>query len=357
MSKETKIGLLAAIVIGVTIWGLKFLKGQNILSNNRTFYVEYNDVSNLKPSTPVTFNGLEVGVIKDIYPHKTNSFSIIVELNIDRPLRIPKNAKAVQFNSSMMGSKAIKLMYDKPCSGGDCAESEEYLDGDNLGLLQSIVPKEDVKDYVDNIGSGISTAFDSISAKVKDSDANDQLSKSLNDIQMILSNLVSTTSKLDQVVAESSGNMKGVMSNLDVVTSNFAKNNDHLNSIIRDFATISKEIKEAGVGSTITKTQTTMKDANGAINELQATLKKANSSFDKLSIIMTKLEKGEGTLGKLMNDKELYENLEGTSNQLELLLQDFRLNPKRYVNVSVFGKKQKKYEVPEDDPAEELEEE
>jgi phospholipid/cholesterol/gamma-HCH transport system substrate-binding protein len=251
-----------------------------------------------------------------------------------------------------MGSKAIKLTYTKPCNGADCAESGSYLEGQNLGLLQSMVTEDDVDDYVKRLGSGLTSAFDSISAKVMDSDANGAVSKSMNDIQIILSNLVATTSRLNKVMAESSGNISGVMSNLNNVTSNFAKNNDQLNSIISNFASISKEIKDAGVGSTITKTQTTMKDANGAINELQSTLEKANSSFDKLSGILTKLEKGEGTLGQLMEDKKLYDNLEGTSKQLELLLQDFRLNPKRYVNVSVFGKKQKKYEVPEDDPAE-----
>lgn len=354
MSKETKIGLLAAVVIALTIWGLKFLKGQNILSNNRTFYVEYNDVSNLKPSTPVLFNGLEIGVVKDIYPHKSDASKIIVELNIEKDIKIPKSAKAVQFSSSVMGSKAIKLTYDKPCNGADCAVSDDYLAGDNLGLLQSMVTEDDVDAYMKKLGSGLNSAFDSLSQKVMNSDANGAMAKSMNDIQIILSNLVSTTSRLNKVMAESSENISGTMRNLNTITGNFTKNNDQLNSIIGNFASISREIKEAGVGSTITKTQTTMKDANGAINELQATLTKANSSFEKLSGILTKIESGQGTLGKLMEDKKLYDNLEGTSKQLQLLLQDFRLNPKRYVNVSVFGKKQKKYEVPEEDPAENI---
>lgn len=352
MSKETKIGLLAAVVIAITIWGLKFLKGQNVLSNNRIFYVEYNDVSNLKPSTPVLFNGLEIGIVKDIYPHKSNASKIIVELNIDKDIKIPKSAKAVQFSSSVMGSKAIKLSYNKPCSGSDCAVSSDYLEGENLGLLQSMVSEEDVDVYMKKLGSGLNSAFDSLSQKIMHGDGNGAVAQSMHDIQLILSNLVVTTSRLNKIMEASSEQITGTMTNLNTITANFAKNNEDLNSIISNFSTISREIKEAGVGSTITKTQTTMKDANGAINELHATLTKANSSFDKLSGILSKVESGQGTLGKLMEDKKLYDNLEGTSKQLELLLQDFRLNPKRYVNVSVFGKKQKKYEVPENDPAE-----
>ena len=352
MSKETKLGLLAAIVIAFTIWGLKFLKGENILKNNRTFYVEYTDVTSLKVSSPVLFNGLEIGTVKDIFPHETNSQLVVVELIIDKPLKIPKNANVVQFSTGMMGARAMRIDYDAPCSGPDCVEDGEYLKGEIVGLLGSMISEEDVDNYMGRVGSGLTNVFDTLSAKMGGKNMEDGINKSMQDIQIILSNLVSTTSKLNRVMSENADDLSAVMNNLNSITTNFTQSNHKINNMLSNFEKVSKELSESGIGSTVKKTKGTMDDANGAIQELQTTLEKANVTFDKLSGVMTSMENGEGSLGKLIKDEDLYNNLEETTHQLNLLLQDFRLNPKRYVNVSVFGKKQKKYVVPEDDPAE-----
>ena len=152
---------------------------------------------------------------------------------------------------------------------------------------------------------------------VLDANTRNDLRKAINGLSELMVSLNGSASTLDKLLKDNQGKLGSSLDNFDMLTSNFAKLSDSLNN--------------AGLGSTLASLQSTV------------------VSLDN---IMSRLDNGDGTLGKLMTDKELYSNLNSASRELDLLLQDFRLNPKRYVNVSVFGKKQSEYAVPEDDPAE-----
>ena len=156
---------------------------------------------------------------------------------------------------------------------------------------------------------------------VLDSKTKKELKEVIGGLNVLISSLNQSATSLNSVLEGNKEKLDNSFKNFDVLTSNFAKLSDSLNS--------------AGLGRTLASLESTM------------------ASLDKVT---QKIENGDGSLGLLMNDKELYSNLNSSSRELELLLQDFRLNPKRYVNVSVFGKKQKEYTVPEEDPADKIEE-
>ena len=143
LSNEGKIGLLAIITIALFIWGLKFLKGQNILSASKNIFVEYKNIDQLKVSSPVLINGFEVGVVKDIYLKPEDLNTIIVVLNIKGKIIFPKNAVAMIVNAGLMGGKAVEIRYSNPCNGGDCVVSGDYLKGETEGLLQSMLGRPD----------------------------------------------------------------------------------------------------------------------------------------------------------------------------------------------------------------------
>ena len=141
------------------------------------------------------------------------------------------------------------------------------------------------------------------------------------------------------------------LSNVQAITGAIARNQDRIASAIQNMESLTRQLEQARLGETVQNTNKLITDAQGTVKELNAAVAEAQVSFSKLSSIMTDMQNGKGSLGKLLKDEKLYNHALATTRNLELLLQDFRLNPKRYVSVSVFGKKQKEYVVPEDDPA------
>src|SRR5690606_10738734 len=147
MTKETKIGLLSAIVIAIMIWGFMFLKGRNLLSKSKTFHTIYEDVTDLNISSPVMINGFKVGTITEIKPDPANVKQMIVTYIVEGDYGIPSNAEAVMFTVGVIGGKAISIEYEKVCDGGNCAENNAKLHGKVRGLLDSMLGGEDVDKY------------------------------------------------------------------------------------------------------------------------------------------------------------------------------------------------------------------
>ena len=148
-----------------------------------------------------------------------------------------------------------------------------------------------------------------------------------------------------------SSDFNKIADNLVLISETLSTSQNKINTILDNFEVMSEDFKKISISNTLEKTDLTMDQANTTLKGLENTMIDANQTISELTGILKKIDNSEGTIGALVNDKELYNNLETTSKNLSLLLQDFRLNPKRYVNVSVFGKKAKNYVVPEEDPA------
>lgn len=348
MSKEARLGLFAIIVLAMAIWGYKYLKGQNILSKSYTFKTTYSDVSQLSISSPVLLNGLNVGSVTAIKINKENLSEMVVTFDIEKDYKIPKDAVALQVSDGIINGKAIAIKYDNLCSGANCAKTGDVLEGKVVGLLGSMVGQDEVNEYLKTV----TTELDGVIAGLGAADKEGAVNEIILELNKSIKNIESMTRTTDALLKNSYSNLSKTMENMNTITTNLAQNNGQITSMLANLNDITADIKTADVGSTVTTTNETLAETKKAITQLQSTLTKTDDAMLSLKGIMTDVEQGNGSLGKLVNDEELYTNLEATSRNLSLLLQDLRLNPKRYVNVSIFGKKNKEYTLPENDPAE-----
>jgi phospholipid/cholesterol/gamma-HCH transport system substrate-binding protein len=298
--------------------GFSYLKSTPIFDNSKTFYAIYSNVGGLQSGTAVSINGFSVGKVNDI-KFLDEQGNLIVTFTVGNEFKFSKNSIVELYDTGIIGGKGlqIKPVFDESniAKTGDTLQTEIRPGITDLAQ-QKLTP------LVRKFESAISDA-DSVLINVNtvlDSKTKDDLKKVISGLSDLIVSLNGSATSLNSILEGNKEKLDNSFKNFDVLTSNFAKLSDSLNT--------------AGLGRTLANLESTM------------------ASLDKVT---QKIENGDGTLGLLMTDKELYTNLNSTTKELDLLLQDLRLNPKRYVNVSVFGKKQKDYTLPEDDPAEKIE--
>lgn len=332
ISRETKIGLLAAAALAVLIWGYQFLKGRNILQRSQIFISEYNNVDELKKSNPILIRGFQVGIVTTVYLNPNDLNKIIVEMDVRRDVKVPEGTVAEIQTTSMMGGRAIELVFPPECASGDCPSSGKYLVGRTQGFLNSMVGTDNVGTYLDILETRLTALTDTLISRFSD---NPDLAKGSKDVKSILANLNSATGRIDRLLATS------VQSNLDnaaSITGNLKDNNDKIRQIMDNLAAVSEDLKKNNVVGNV----------NSTVDDLKVTLSQIDEAVRSLSGVLAKVQEGQGTLGLLVNDKAMYEQLNQTLLNVELLTQDMRLNPKRYT--TVLSKKSKPYEPPKSDP-------
>jgi phospholipid/cholesterol/gamma-HCH transport system substrate-binding protein len=247
----------------------------------------------------------------------------------------------------LMGGKAIDLQVKKACSGPDCAKPGSFLHGSVKGLFDSFLDKGEggtLEQVKETIGEILKNVGDSLTSP----NSSNEIAKTYTQLSHLITNLASITETLDNSMGSYDRHLKASLANVESLTGTLAKNQDKIAQSISHLESITKQFDDAKVG---TNAGALVTEAQAAVKNLNSTLDEANQSFDQLAAVMKDLQEGKGTMGKLMKDPALYDNMTRATKDLDLLLQDFRLNPKRYVNVSVFGKKQKDYSLPEEDPA------
>ncbi|MEP6793807.1 MAG: MlaD family protein [Saprospiraceae bacterium] len=346
ISNEFKIGVMAIIVIALTFWGYKFLRGRNVLKHTNDYYVRYADIEQLALSSPVLIHGFRVGTVSAINLDEDMK-TVIATLNLDHDVKIPPDAVALIMSTSIMGGKAIDLRISGPCTGDGCAKPGSFLEGKVKGMFDSFLdPGENgtLAKVKENIGDILNTLGDSLTSP----NANNEIAKTYTQLSALITNLSSITGTLDKSMGSYDKHLNNTLANVEAITGAIAKNQDKIASSISHLESITKQFDESKAGANAGALIT---DAQNTVKNLNATIAEADKSFTQLSTVMKDMQNGKGSLGKLLKDEGLYAHTLATTKNLELLLQDFRLNPKRYVNVSVFGKKQKAYEVPENDPA------
>jgi phospholipid/cholesterol/gamma-HCH transport system substrate-binding protein len=351
LNNETKIGILAVAAICGAIWGFNFLKGINILTASKIFYVKYSNVDQLQPSSPVTINGFQVGRVKNIGIDPEDDRTIVVTLNIDRNVDVPKNTLAIIVGQSVMGGKAIALEFNAPCSGGDCAQSGAFLVGKSKTLIESLIgdPKQ-IDVYTDRLRVGLTSVYDSIA------DPNDPqgLGRSLVALERSLRNLETLTKQLNGFMSASAGGITATVNNTAKLTKTISDNDQKINEALSNLATLSKQLTAANLDQTSAKAGVAIDSMTRTISSLRTTLGAAEKTVGDLGTVLQELSSPDGFTGKMLNDAALYDNLVRTTRHTQLLLQDLRLNPKRYntVKLKIFGKnKTPDYKNPVDDPA------
>jgi phospholipid/cholesterol/gamma-HCH transport system substrate-binding protein len=350
-SRETKIGLLAAGALALGIWGFTFLKGRNLLVPTQTFYVRYDKVDQLMPSAPVMINGLEVGTVKEMYIDPNDGRTIITVLDVSRKVNVPKNTIATIVGTGLMGGKAIELNYLRPCSGDDCAESGSYLQGDSESFLETMIgdPAE-LDRYTDRLRIGLTTMYDSLT------NPNDPqgFGRTLLAMEETMRQTSALTRKLNTMLDASASSFSATARNTAEITNAIRANNRNIEATLANLAAVSGQLKAAGIDQTTARATQAIDSLALVLSSMRRTLNNAERSLANVDTLTATLIHGEGLFNQLANDRELYTNLVRTTRHLHLLLQDVRLNPRRYnsVKIKLFGgNKVKEYKVPMDDPA------
>lgn len=336
MRKETKIGIFTIIAIGLAIWGFNYLKGFDLLASKLNISAVYSDVSGIQISTPVKINGLPVGLVAETIQLDENLSQIQVNMVINSDIRIPKNAVAEIVSASMMGGSEIHIKFSGTCSGSDCLADGGQLKGVTKGLLSSMATPEEVRAYVDELNRGLHSVLDTLNHRLAESK---EINESVNDVRTILTNLKTTTTRLDRMMA---GTLGKSLENVEAITANLKANNEKINSILANADELTNDLKDANVDElagevkvTMEKLQTTLTSSDKAVKELGDLLKNLN-------------EGGEGAIAMLLHDPEFAQKLQVTVKDLDLLLQDIRLHPERYRRI--LSKKKMPYEAPKEDP-------
>jgi phospholipid/cholesterol/gamma-HCH transport system substrate-binding protein len=296
-TKEVKIALVTIIGIIVLFYGLQFLKGLNVFSSDNTYYVAFDDVSGLSASSPVYANGYKVGVVKAISYDYEPGGKIVAVVGLDKQLRMPQGSHAeiasdllgnIKINLVLAGDPLHMLNSGDTISGG-AQEGLMSKVGDVLPAIEKLVPK-----------------LDSIMSSLNQLLADPALKNTLHNVEGMTGNLNATSSDLRTLAASLNRDVPGLMQKADGVLDN-----------------------------------TQQLTANLSAVDVAATMAKVNQTLANVEQMTQKLNSNEGTLGLLMRDATLYNNLSATAADADSLLIDFKAHPKRYIHFSVFGKKDK----------------
>ena len=305
-TKEIKVGFLAILGIMMSVFSYNYLKGINLFEKNRTFIVKYEKVDGLSVSNPVTMNGFKIGKVQKINFNSKDTRELLVDIVIDNDVVFPKTSMAELYETGLIGGKAIAIIPDYK-NDSTIAINGDFLKGvikpGLTELVNQILPQvqlqiEAVMKNAEIVLQNINTLFDV--------ETKNELKSSIEDFSNLTKSLSETSNKISILISKNSQNLTNSIENFESASNNIKSITDSLNS--------------------------------DDINSITINL---NSLINNLNSITTSLKNSEGTAGKLISDESIYNNLENATNQLNQLIEDIKLNPSRYINFSVFGKKNK----------------
>jgi len=309
ISREVKTGILVLLGILLLYYGFNYLKGRDLFNSSQTLYTEYDNVEGLVSSTPVTINGLNVGKVDNIGFKGDGSGKLLIKLLVNSDFKFSKNSTAELYETGLIGGKAIAII--PAFDGAEIAEDNDVLKSTvKAGLTdlvnQRLTPLQEKIEIMmvgaDSLLTNLNDVFDE---KTKTS-----LRNSVSGLNNVIQNFNNTSISLNRLMSNNEEKLNNTLSNVDTMSSNLLKTSEQL-----------------------------------ANTNLDQTIKNLEATIQNFNTISSKIENGEGSIGKLLKDEALYNNLEGASLQLEQLLEDMKLNPKRYVHFSLFGKKPKQYDA------------
>jgi len=297
ISREVKTAILVISGILLFIFIFNYLKGENIFDPSRTFYAVYDNVEGLATSSPVTINGLTVGKVQEIGFTDDGSGKIKVKLLVDSDFNFSINSKAELYEAGLIGGKAIAII--PAFDNAEDAKKGDYLGGIVKAGLTELVNQrltplqekiETMMVSADSLLTNINSVFD-VQTKAN-------LKKSIAELSTTIESFKNTSVSINDLITDNQEKLSSTLSNVDNISSNLSK--------------ITDSIANANLGETIKSLQLTI------------------NNFDK---ILSSIEKGEGSIGKLLKDDALYNNLKGASKEMEELLRDIKLHPKRYFRI------------------------
>jgi phospholipid/cholesterol/gamma-HCH transport system substrate-binding protein len=314
ISKEVKIGLLGAAAIVMFVVGYNYLKGTGVFSTTKIIRSEYDNVQGLTPSSYVQIQGFNVGAVKKISLSKDHPGKILVEMTIDEDIAIPIDSKVKIVSLDLLGGKAVSVVLGQSAT---MAKNNQMMAGEiELGTIEAL--GSSVTPAIDNANKILLTLDTTVHSINNVLDVNTQ-----NNLKQSIAQLNSTMTELHQFSNELNAQRQKITStlnNLNSFSTNLNTNNARINKIITNADLTTNNLSKINFEATV--------------NELKSTLQALNNTISKMN-------NGNGTLALLMNDDKLYKNLKNTLSTANNLLYDINARPSRYINVNIFGKKQK----------------
>jgi len=317
VSNETKVGALTAIAITLLILGFNFLKGKSLFKTGNYLYAKYPNTKGLMISHPVYVNGFKVGLVADIENTDPSLKEIVLTIKLNQKFNIPTNSVA-SIKESALGTPSVEIVLGtetKYLNSGDT-----LVTGNNDGLLGALTQK------IAPIGDQLKATLQSLDSVLKnvnallDPSAKGNLQQSIANVNKATASLAASTASIQSMMNAQTGSIAQSMNNLNSFSKNLADNNEKITKMMTNIEKTTENLSKADIDGTIASLKNTIDNLNGLVE---------------------KVASKDGSLGLLMNDKTLYNNLTNTIRSANILVDDLKMHPKRYVNVSVFGKKDK----------------
>ncbi len=309
-------GLLGVIILVVTYFGIGFLKGSQLFKNTDRYYVYYDRADGLNTSSLVLVNGYKIGKVADIKLLPEDNCKLLVTLEIQKEYQIPDSSVATITSTDIMGTKGVEMAFSSKTT---YHKSGDYLIGKTQDNLKDQISAEvlPVKKAVEDLMAEITDVINIVSG-VFNEGTRKNLEESFASLRNSLAHLENTVGRLDRIMASESEDIVDILSNVKILSDTLAANSEQINDIIGNISTFSDTL----VALNITKT---VDEINGVVNKVNGIVEKVNN--------------GEGTLGELIKDNTLAMQIENATLNLDKLLTDIRLNPKKYINLSLISGK------------------
>lgn len=313
LSNETKVGAITTVAIAILFIGYSFLRGNDVFSSDNMFYTDYDNVDGLTTSKPVLVNGYQIGHVSKMY--LLDNGKIRTEFKIKSKYEIPSNTIASIVNESILGSKVIVFnLGNSPtfANSGDPLQSDVQAN-----LMEKVEP---LQKKIENLVVKLDSVLSAVNTALDDEFQRD-FKSSLQSISISLSNMEKITNDVESLMGSERIRLAKIMQNLESITNNFNENGTKLTSILNNIDNLSGDLAQSEIKETIDNASQAMKDVQA---------------------ITDKINRGEGTIGLLINDENLYNNLSNSSENLNQLIYDLKTNPGKYLKISIFGKKDTK---------------
>lgn len=318
MKKEYSIAALVIGGVALLVFGINFLKGLDLFQKRNVYHVVYRDVAGITEASPVFYNGFKVGQVigRELLPDGSGNIAVSFQMDEDK-LKLPRDTK-VEIYSADLFSRALQVLLG---NSSELAAAGDTLVGNaQLSLTDAVSGQIDpLKRKAEGMLANVDSVLTMLQLILNDS-ARGDIDASFSSIRSTLETFNATAARIDGIVAAEAEAIRATMENLRKVSDNLVAYNENISRILQNADSISSVL------------------ANGDMKKMMADL---NASSAQLKEIMTGLKEGEGSLGALLTNDTLYTNLESASRELDMLIEDLRINPNRYVHLSLFGKKDK----------------
>lgn len=317
ISREAKTGFVVVLAIALAVYGFNYLSGTDLFKKEVTLYTVYERAEGLIEANPVMINGYKVGQVKQLkLIQRKGGYKVLVTIMMSEPVKIPAGSRAKIVSSDLLGSKAIEIIF---------GDSTAFInEGDTL--LSDV--EDDLKTAVDkriaplqkkaeNLISSIDSVMQVVQ-QVMNANVRASLVTSFENIKTTIQSLQHTAFNLDTLTTTQQSKIIHILDKLQSITSNIEKNNEKITNIISNFSNISDSLAKSNIKQTIEHTNLALAQAND---------------------VLTQINSGKGTVGKLIKNDSIYNNLNQASQDLDKLVKDLRINPERYMHFSIFGRR------------------